>query len=93
MVVKIAKTAPRPSAKFTLTLDAAPVVGDDSELPRVDEGVAAAVAFVPFSASASSRKAVKLCVEFCTGFTAKTMPAPQCELPSAACCSHCGTVC
>lgn len=75
----------------------APLVGLVFELagaeaepePELDGEAGLVVAFVPLSVMARSWNAVKLRAEVCTGFTAKTMPSPQCEEPSAACCLHC----
>ena len=56
MVMKIAMREPKPSARFTPTLDAALDPVDDGEPPEADdddEGVAVLVVFVPLSASAS----------------------------------------
>lgn len=90
MAAKMASTEPRPSARFVLTADAPlALVGEpDGELPLevfVDEPVE----FVPFSAIASWRNAVELRGESSTGLTEKTMPAPQCDVPSGLCCLHC----
>ena len=71
----------RPTAAAPLLV----LVGDAEEL--VPDGEAELLlALVPLSCFARFKNALKLRGEVCTGLTAKTMPAPQCEEPSGACC-------
>lgn len=88
-----AKTEPRPTAAFTAKLPAAPLAAvlepEGAELEGEPEGVDdEPVALVPLSVMARVWNAVKLRAEVCTGFTANTMPEPQCEAPVGVCCWH-----